>query len=312
MVFFIPETKMTCWICRGEQTSQVGDYLQCSNCGHMILSNPGQTHIVNAPLDKSEFSRPDAKDQFQINVAEKCIQAKPPAQVLDVGSGPGRFLFFMSQRGHKAHGIEVTDSCVQFSQNELGLHIENRLDQLVAPAPFFDLVTAWHSVEHIPVIELKKIFKELPHYIKEDSTRLIVCVPNTDSMQWKLFGKKWLYYDYPNHIHQFSDSSLKRFLKDNGWEVVSIPFSWNYAFWGNLLSIGNFAASKHNFLYYLLKRKQATSGSKIKTVTTLAATLLFILIGLIPSLILTIIEAIFPSKSGVITLCCHRPKQSNS
>ena len=51
---------------------------------------------------------------------------------------------------------------------------------------------------------------------------LVVSVPNTDSFQYKIFGKNFSYYDHPNHTHQFSYQSLNQLMTNNRFNQIKL------------------------------------------------------------------------------------------
>ncbi|RKY83677.1 class I SAM-dependent methyltransferase, partial [candidate division KSB1 bacterium] len=53
---------------------------------------------------------------------------------------------------------------------------------------YFDLVMMWHVLEHIenPVLYLKEISR-----ILKENGKLIIEVPNLDSLNFRIFKEKW-------------------------------------------------------------------------------------------------------------------------
>jgi 2-polyprenyl-3-methyl-5-hydroxy-6-metoxy-1,4-benzoquinol methylase len=88
----------------------------------------------------------------------------------------------------------------------------------------FNVVIYNHVLEHIPnpAEEIKHIKKLLTK-----NGVLVIGVPNTDNIFFYLRKKYWESLLPDQHIWHFSTDYLKRFLKENGFEVVETSYS-NY------------------------------------------------------------------------------------
>jgi predicted SAM-dependent methyltransferase len=67
-----------------------------------------------------------------------------------------------------------------------------------------------HVFEHInnpteTLIELKRILKE--------NGTLIMGVPNTSSVAYKIFGKNWVQLDIPRHLFDYNPEIIKNYAK---------------------------------------------------------------------------------------------------
>jgi SAM-dependent methyltransferase len=100
------------------------------------------------------------------------------------------------------------------------------IDQLDFPAASFDLVTFWHVLEHLEDPKLALI--EARRILKTDG-RLMVAVPNIESLQAWLFGDVWLHLDVPRHRWHFSPRTLAAVADRCGLRIESTRhFSLEY------------------------------------------------------------------------------------
>jgi SAM-dependent methyltransferase len=115
----------------------------------------------------------------------------------------------------------------------------------------FDLVTAWHVIEHLD--DPRASLSELRQHLADDG-RLLVCVPNVDSWQSRVFKGSWFHLDPPRHLHHFSKQSLTRVLADAGLQPVG--WRWwvpEYGMSGWIQSTLNRSMRQPNVLYEAVK-----------------------------------------------------------
>jgi 2-polyprenyl-3-methyl-5-hydroxy-6-metoxy-1,4-benzoquinol methylase len=176
--------------------------------------------------------------------------------VLDVGCGRGLMLSFLRERGFEPHGMELSDESAWHARNKLGIPIHvGPLAQGPWPAGYFQMVIFWHSLEH--VIDPVAAIAEARRLLKPEG-RLVVAVPNSDSLQAGFFGASWFHLDIPRHYLHFGTRSLRRLLTDHGFRVERVdhlsleqnPYGW-------LQSFFNALRFDFNFLYSLIKTKSA-------------------------------------------------------
>jgi SAM-dependent methyltransferase len=79
-----------------------------------------------------------------------------------------------------------------------------------------------HVLEHInnPAELLKEIFRIL----KSDG-KVVIEVPNYDSLEARLFREKWSAIDAPRHLYLFTPSTLIKLLEQSGFEVERVGFN---------------------------------------------------------------------------------------
>lgn len=291
---------MTCFVCKNsEWIDGAPGYRRCNSCGHELrLADQTQSYMVNEALSLDRVSRMDMRDRFQVALANRV--AVEHNMLLDVGSGSGRFLFH-AKRHFKSHlGIEVTEECIRFARQSLGLRIETRFEP-AQEVP--SLVTMWHSLEHIPVHEIESLLPKLRQKLAL-SGRVLISVPNASSSHFRFFRSTSVYYDLANHIHQFSTASLIRLMDKHQFKLVSSHASLMYAFFGSLLSYLNVLSPRHNFLYEEVRRKSGWNLRKIAVVGFYGVLSLF----LVPLAATGYLMALINPKRGSVITMVFAPK----
>ena len=176
----------------------------------------------------------------------------------------------------------------------MGLNITNNISKI---SDNIDVATAWHSLEHIPKSDLLLMLSKLSTLMKKDS-RFIISVPNASSILYRLFNNLYAFYDFPNHIHQFTPKSLQILLENNNFEILEQIISWPYNIFGSIQSLLNIFNSKHNYLYYRFKRKSIKQDYILDIYN-------FLLLSFIAPLGLTLslFNSIFSKYGSVLTIC---------
>jgi SAM-dependent methyltransferase len=172
--------------------------------------------------------------------------APPPARLLDIGAGRGRFVG--AARGAGYHAIGLEPSARGAGAAVVRASIE---DAEVEPSSL-DAATLWHVLEHLedPGASLSRTRGWL-----RPGGGLLVGVPNLESLQARLAGDRWYHLDVPRHRTHFTTRGLHALLRARGFEVLEtrhLLLEHNpFGMWQSLVSR---ATSNRSYLYNLLKR----------------------------------------------------------
>lgn len=141
-------------------------------------------------------------------------------RLLDFGCGGGTFLQRMHRQGWHVTGVDVSPAAVRRVSEGLGLPA--LLGTLPHPGlrpGSFDVITMWHSLEHVhrPMAVLQEAYRLLA-----PGGKLLVAVPNIDSLSFRWFGAAWYALDLPRHLTHFAPWSLRMMLQNVGFTVGPI------------------------------------------------------------------------------------------
>ncbi|MBI5625440.1 MAG: class I SAM-dependent methyltransferase [Elusimicrobia bacterium] len=227
---------------------------------------------------------------FRMRRARAIAARAKPGPVLDVGCGRGFILSCLRDMGFQPHGIELSDTAAWHARNTLKLDVET-CDFLSSPhrVGIYDAVILWHSLEHMPrpaeaVTRARELLKH--------GGLLAVAVPNVESLQARLFGRRWFHLDVPRHYYHFGAKSLAAMLERSGFHVVredhfcleQNPYGWIQSFY-NALGFDD------NFLYSLLKNRSARTMRIRHHPIQAALTALLLPLVTALSLVMTAVEA---------------------
>lgn len=142
-------------------------------------------------------------------------------RVLDVGCGTGDYLAAMSALGWQCAGCDISATAAQVTRRRLphAKIYDGTVDELPFKPDSFETVSLWHTLEHLqdPLGALKRI-----HDLLVPGGRLIVAVPNIDSLEARILGIRWAEIDIPGHLFFFSVKTLRALLEKAGFTCKRI------------------------------------------------------------------------------------------
>lgn len=241
----------SCWGCGSPYTvaQELDGYLRCTACGLRTTAVPRESGVLdNGICELSVVQSLDSLTASQVKVSVNA--AVRYGSLLDIGSGTGKFLFHVRDFFTKVIGLELSPASVQFAKDTLRLSVVSDID---ATTGTFDVITAWHTLEHIPSDALLLLAGGLRLRSHPD-TRLVICVPNPDSILARLCRDHWAFRDTGSHLHEFSRRSLDALFARYGFKPVRAQKMWIYTLFAWVQSLCNIVIKPHNYMYYRLKR----------------------------------------------------------
>lgn len=180
-------------------------------------------------------------------LARRLCQIAPPGPILDVGAGEGILVEALRREGREATGLDPFVSGAEVRKGDPADEEEG----IWAAAVF------WHSLEHLPepAAELEGAVRLL-----SSGGVIVIAVPNSDSLQAKLFGDDWLALDPPRHLVHLTSRALRTRLRELGLRVERVShlrggqvvFGWLHGLVGMLPGSPS--------LYDAIRRPQARSA----------------------------------------------------
>lgn len=186
-----------------------------------------------------------------------------PGRILDLGCGRGLMLASLKRMGWECAGTEGSAVMAEEVRNAYDLDIRSgEIDPLPFPDGTFNVVTAWHSLEHMekPVKVLREVFRVL-----QPGGLLVVEVPAMSSLQARLGGGRWFHLDVPRHLYHFSRRELSEILTEMGFLIQEEgTFSLEYGPFGMLQTLLNRITYSDNALYQFLRKPELRSPVQCK------------------------------------------------
>jgi len=218
---------------------------QCSACGLKFTNPRPEDKDLSSYYQSEEYLSHSEKNKSFISFAYRTIRKinikrkfkivknySKGRSILDIGCGTGEFLAYCQKKGMNVTGIEPDKKAKEFAtaMHHLEIWDENVLDKA---SPAFDIVTLWHSLEHVS--DINKRFLQIRRVLKPGGT-VIIAVPNSDSYDAELFGEFWAAYDLPRHLYHFNQDTFNFIARKFEFSLVkTIPMKWD-SFFISLLS----------------------------------------------------------------------------
>lgn len=199
---------------------------QCANCKILKTFPSKKNKLFNPVITKvEEYEK--RKEEFETLFAPLTEAVKNNVKkggtVLDVGCSSGILLSLLKRKGYRVWGIEPNKQAFLYAKRILKNNVLN--DTL---ATFlkkkrikFDCIIYNHVLEHIESINEE--FSWIKKALKKNGV-LIIGVPNTDNMIFKIRRKFWESLLPNEHVWHFNIKYLVKYLQKQKFEVVKISF----------------------------------------------------------------------------------------
>ena len=215
------------------------EYHQCDHCA-FIQSTP-----IPPENDLTAFYQEQyAYDWFEKNKFFKKIQAqhrvfkirdhlKHAERILDFGCGHGYFVEELAKKKMQVFGFDIGSDKIKQHGN---VKITNKKSLVEYNETEFDVITLWHVLEHMQNHEA--ILDDLKQRLNPGGT-IIIAVPNTGSLAFKLVGQKWGWLQQPYvHINHYNHHNLSLLLEKKGFKICSVTTTdtWDQNLYDLLIS----------------------------------------------------------------------------
>ena len=215
-----------------------GRIRRCVKCGfgfREVRSSPPEMAEIYRKMDvrvyESETAGRIATAARHLGIVKQ-FAATPVGRVLDAGCASGYFLREARSAGWSVVGVEPSETLYAKAVETLGADADVRcsiLEHANFPAASFDVITLWDVLEHVPD---PANFMSLCARLLKPGGSLFVNVPDLDSVQARLLGKRWPLL-LAEHLNYFNRSSLRRCAELAGLQWVHfgrrrVSFSLNY------------------------------------------------------------------------------------
>jgi 2-polyprenyl-3-methyl-5-hydroxy-6-metoxy-1,4-benzoquinol methylase len=148
-------------------------------------------------------------------------------RLLDVGCASGQFLTQMAAVGWRVSGIEFDHEAAAKARTVTPDVLVGDPAQLTLPRAAFDVVTAFHVVEHLP--DPAGAVRNMLTWLAPGGL-LVIEVPNVGGWGGALFGRYWSGLDFPRHLIHFTPATMGALVERCGGRVVK-EWHWSKPRW---------------------------------------------------------------------------------
>ncbi len=227
--------------------------VQCNNCGLVFVSprwnkealkdwyeDPNFWPVVysgreysDEPFDFEHFKNTGTykTNKMELELVQKY---KASGKILDVGCGPGLFLYLARNSGYSTLGVELSERMGNWGTKHLDIDVNiGYFEDIDFENERFDIVMMWDLLEHLsdPLLYL-----EIASRVMKDDAYIFGQIPNYDGLVNKvktwadlagLRKKKWSHFGLPQHIYWFTPKTMGMLIRKAGLELVEVQ-SWSH------------------------------------------------------------------------------------
>jgi SAM-dependent methyltransferase len=207
----------------------------CVSCGH-VMTTPRLAEFELGELYSTYYPRKSVNTRDLIAASDEVVGCLPFIKrwwngtnnqgqyyikqnnlMLDVGCGSGLSLLEAQKLGGDAYGVEADPNIKRIADElDLKIHIGSLHDNPF-PGVFFDLIVLNQVVEHIP--DPGKALASLKERLNEKG-RIILVIPNRDSLWRHLSKERWINWHVPYHLHHFDVKGISALVEGQGYRVI--------------------------------------------------------------------------------------------
>jgi len=198
--------------------------LKCNKCSAVAAFYQDISQDMEVTADYSDYELSSFSAEEFINRSNKVsfvkkrvlneleLMYKNKMMILDFGGGAGVFVKSCHNLGYlNAFLYEPSEVLRGIAINQLKIPRNRVISDLKNCSIKFDAITMFDVIEHLPIIEIRKIFNDiLP--MMNNSASFIGTTPNINSINILLHGESDPVIAPPNHTIYFSKKVLGNFL----------------------------------------------------------------------------------------------------
>lgn len=142
---------------------------------------------------------------------------QPHGRLLDIGCGYGFFLHAAKTAGYEVFGVEPNSYSVRKADELFGLHLSLGNFGQTPLSPPYDIVTAFHVIEHVP--KPREFVEGISNSLRPGGLAIIE-TPNFASRNAKGMKSDWPFILPDEHLTYFTAASLEELLHQNGLDSI--------------------------------------------------------------------------------------------
>lgn len=263
---------MHCYLCQSSNISlffkkQGYRLYRCDNCGLIFLDfRKKYTKFLKEYYNEGYFAGDPTfiaysdylGDRGVIvknlrNYLKEILKYQKDGKLLDVGCAMGFFMEEAERAGFQSYGVDVSSYAIAEAKKKFGKRaLLASLSEVNFPPGLFSVVTLFDVIEHLqdPLGDLKKIKK-----ILRDDGLLVIETGDAGSLWARIMGAKWIFYAPPQHLFYFNKITIKRLLKQAGFEVLAVRRKGKWLSLRYVLQLARTSGGSKlaNFIYKMVK-----------------------------------------------------------
>ena len=241
------------WIARDSnrrRSDRAFEYFRCSSCGTTYLGAipPDLQHYYEGeyhrlPASAQEVADLAESERFKLDIIGRFAHE---GRVLEIGPSFGAFAYLALNAGFDVDVVEPDRGCREVLRRLARIRVFEQIDELgEASAGTYDVVALWQVFEHLP--DAGATLLRVREWLRPGGIA-VIATPNPDSLQARLFGRRWAHLDAPRHALLIPSQTLRRRAEQIGLRTELLTMAdvgsvaWNSFGW--TMSLSNLTRSK--------------------------------------------------------------------
>lgn len=222
-----PRQSPACLICRCDdvhfQFQKNGfEVFRCGQCGFQFVYPPPTEALLAEFYQRQDYFKGsgefgyvdyESKRDFYLALFQEYLRRLERhgtrGRLLDMGCGHGDFLMLSRAAGWESYGLEISDSARQEAIRRSGAQVFSSISMLADKTEFFDVITLWEFIEHLPHPE--EFLGQLLPLLKPGGL-IALTTPNTKNLNALRSPDLWQEFKPPEHLQFFDFETLGRLL----------------------------------------------------------------------------------------------------
>jgi 2-polyprenyl-3-methyl-5-hydroxy-6-metoxy-1,4-benzoquinol methylase len=187
-----------------------------------LVSFYDRYHLKNDPYSKV-ISRDNFTYGYILEFLHKaCSEGFAQKEILDVGCGVGTIALYLSQKGAKVTGIDISQRAIDIAERarkSLNQSKTTFIHGEVGPGKKkFDLATTFEVIEHI---KDEALFLRNIHSNLKTNGLLVLSTPSKENLLYRS-GFYQAFDAEVGHLRRYTQQTLRKLLEQNSFKIVSM------------------------------------------------------------------------------------------
>ncbi|MBI2664078.1 class I SAM-dependent methyltransferase [Candidatus Woesearchaeota archaeon] len=201
--------------------------VKCNSCS-LIYVNPrlkGEKIVegYSEGTDENFVSQVKGRESTFLKGIQFIERFTKPGKILDIGTASASFLHVAKKRGWQVYGVEPNKWLCGWAHRNYGLYVQpGTIDSLNYPDGFFDVITLWDVLEHVPN---PTWVLERCHRLLKPGGFLYVNYPDYESYASRVMKSKWIFL-LSVHLYYFTRTTIDKMLQKTGFQTLKFRTHW--------------------------------------------------------------------------------------
>lgn len=205
---------------------------ECASCGLVFALDPPNADELIELYDQSYYEQPasagyggygeaeERKRHHARGLLEEIERVTDPGKLVEIGCAYGFFLDEARRRGWGVRGVEPSEHAALRAREQFGLDVTTTpFTELPVEPGSLDAVAMWDVIEHLP--NPRATLAAAADWVRPGGA-IAISTGDIGSMAARLHGREWSLMTPPWHQFYFSRATLRRMLRETGFEPCRV------------------------------------------------------------------------------------------